>query len=233
MICLKKIVCLLACCCLLSLGTLTAFAGETAVRVTEDRISLTQTQTEFEAVIEIEPENAYAGVEIGVACPEGVAVTASSGSIGGMSAGPVLARGLYWTSFFESDNDLSGTMRITLQLSCPQTLQNGEISIKNIKVMTRQGTSVVTEEAASDCKIKITRSNSDVPDTDIDYEHPADTGVSSDDTAPEQNETGFDQKDSIDTGLNDGIFLRTVVLSAACGGLIIAALVLIRADKEK
>lgn len=50
---------------------------------------------------------------------------------------------------------------------------------------------------------------------------------------PEQNETGFDQKDSIDTGLNDGIFLRTVVLSAACGGLIIAALVLIRADKEK
>ena len=59
-------------------------------------------------VVEIEPENVYAGVEIGLACPDSVAVTASSGSSGSMSAGPVLANGSYWTSFFESDNKLSG-----------------------------------------------------------------------------------------------------------------------------
>lgn len=79
--------------------SLTAFAKESAVRIAKERITLSETQTTFEAVVEIEPENAYAGVEIGLACPDSVAVTASSGSSGSMSAGPVLANGLYWTSF--------------------------------------------------------------------------------------------------------------------------------------
>lgn len=166
MVCLKKIACLLACCCVLSLGTLTTFAKESAVRVSEDQITLAQTQTTFEAVIEVEPENTYAGVEIAVACPEGVTVTDSSGSSGSMSAGPVLANGLYWTSFFESDNKLSGSMKITLQFSCPESFENGDVQLQTVKVLTKNGVAVNTEELSPSLKVNITRNASGVTDSD-------------------------------------------------------------------
>lgn len=161
---MKKIACLLACCCLLSLASFTAFAKESAVRVPEDQIALTQTQTNFEAVIEIEPENAYAGVEIAVACPEGVTVTGSSSSAGSMSAGPVLARGFYWTSFFESDNKLSGTMKITLQFSCPESFESGTVQLQTVKVLTKNGVAVDTEELSPALEIRITRNGSEPTD---------------------------------------------------------------------
>lgn len=157
---MKKIACLLACCCVLSLGTLTASAKESAVRVSEDKITLAQTQTTFEAVIEVEPENAYAGVEIGVACPEGITVTDSFSSVGGTSVGPVLANGLYWSGFFESDNDLSGTTKITLQLSCPESFNSGDIQLKEVKVQTKNGVSVDTEKISPALEISIKRNSS-------------------------------------------------------------------------
>lgn len=160
MVCLKKIACLLACCFMAACCALTVSAKESAVRVFEDQIQLTDTQTAFEAVVEVEPEQAYAGVEIGISCPENVVVVASSSSSGSMSAAPVLANGLYWTSFFESDNKLWGPMKITLQLSCPQTLEEGDINIEEVKVLTKEGASVVTEKLKPSLKIHIARGDS-------------------------------------------------------------------------
>ena len=147
-----------------SLLSVTAFAKEPAVRVPEAPIALTETQTTFEAVIEIEPENAYAGVEIAVACPQDVKVTASSASSGSMSAGPVLANGLYWTSFFESDNKLSGTMKITLQFSCPESFEGGSIQLETVKVLTKNGVGVTTEELHPALEIRVTRDGSEPTD---------------------------------------------------------------------
>ncbi len=167
MVGLKKIACLLACCGILLLGTVTAFAGESVIRVSQEQIALRQSQTNFEAEIEISPKNPYAGVEIGVACPKGVTMTASSGSSGNMSAGPVLAGdGLYWTSFFASDNTLSETMKITLQFSCTQSFETGDIQLHTVKVLTKNGSSVDTEEQTPAVRINVMRSGAQTTDTD-------------------------------------------------------------------
>lgn len=163
---MKKIACLLACCCLLSLGTITAFAEEAAVQVSEQQITLTETQTTFEASIEVEPEEAYAGVEIGIACPEGVTVTDSASSSGSMSAGPVVANGLYWTSFFEADNKLSGTMEITSQFSCTESFESGDVLLARVRVLTKEGVSVVTEEQTPAVKLSLTRDGSETIESD-------------------------------------------------------------------
>lgn len=198
MVCLKKIACLLACCCLLSLGTLTAFAKDSSVYISEDQITIAKTQTAFEAVIEVEPENTYAGVEIGIACPEDVTVTASSGSSGSMSAGPVLANGLYWASFFESDNKLSGIMKITLQFSCDQSFENGDISIKKVKVLTKDGVSVVTEELTPSLKVNITRNGSDTAGSDT-TSKPSGTDTN---TEPTESDSSIGKNDIPATGNN-------------------------------
>ena len=227
---MKKIACLLACCCILSLGSLTAFAKEPAVRVPEDQIFLTQSQTNFEAVIEVEPENAYAGVEIGIACPEGVTVTDSSGSSGSMSAGPVLARGLYWISFFESDNKISGTMKITLQLSCPESFKSGDIQLQTVKVLTKNGVAVDTEELSPVLEISITRNGSGVTDsapTDSDAtgSAPSTNTPSGDNTNPDQNTSSTESSSSVDgedappTGDNSNTALWIALLAASALGV--------------
>ncbi len=224
---MKKIACLFACCCILSLGTLSAFAKESAVRVPEDQIFLTQTQTNFEAVIEVEPENAYAGVEIGIACPESVTVTDSSGSSGSMSAGPVLARGLYWTSFFESDNKLSGTMKITLQFSCPESFESGDIQLQAVKVLTKNGVAVDTEELSSALKISITRNGSGVTDSDPTDSEPTTSTPSGEDTNPDTNTSSTeggsntDGEDSPQTGVNSYILVLMFVSSCVVLGMLL------------
>ncbi|WP_040197936.1 hypothetical protein [Candidatus Soleaferrea massiliensis] len=158
---MKKIASIFVCCCMALALTLTAFAEASEVSLEKNHIALSDTQTAFEAVIEIKPQNAYAGIEIGIACPKGVAVTASSGSSGSMSAPPVLANGLYWTSFFESGNKLSGTMKITLQLSCPQTFEAGDLLVQEVRVLTKDGASVVTETLKPSLKVYVTRTGAD------------------------------------------------------------------------
>lgn len=135
--------------------TVTAFAESSAVSVSEKEIFLAEGQTSFEAVIEIAPENAYAGVEIGVECSEGLVVSASSASFGSMSAGPTFARGLYWTTFFESDNKLAGTMEITLKIDCPQNFDQGCVTVKEVTVLTKDGYGVAKETLSPDLKIHV------------------------------------------------------------------------------
>ena len=220
MVCLKKFACMFAC-CLLSLGALTAFAKDSAVRVSKDRIALTQTQSAFEAVIEVQPENTYAGVEIAIACPEGMTVTASSGSSGSMSAGPVFSNGLYWTSFFESDNNLSGTMKITLQFSCSQSFESGDILFEKVKVLTKEGLSVATEDLTPSLKVSITRDGSETTGSDT-ASKPSGT-----DTSAESSGNGSHiGKDDIpatgDSGhLSIGIAVLLVSGCVVLGGLIL------------
>ncbi len=206
---MKKIACLLACCCLLSLGTITAFAEEAAVQVSEQQITLTETQTTFEASIEVEPEEAYAGVEIGIACPEGVAVTDSASSSGSMSAGPVVANGLYWTSFFEADNKLSGTMEITLQFSCTESFESGDVLLARVRVLTKEGVSVVTEEQSPAVKLSLTRDGSETIESDgavdnssqsiADSDAAADSDTVTDSDAAADSEEASDSNTSADS----------------------------------
>lgn len=208
---LKKFACLLICCCFISLGTVTAFAKESTVRVPEEQITLEEAQTAFEAVIEVVPEDTYAGVEIGIACPEGIEVTASSASSGSMSAGPVFANGLYWTSFFESENKLSGSMKITLQLSCPQDFENGEINIQQVKLLTKEGASVVTETLNS-IDIQVVRYNSNNQDN---TNQPAQTG-----DANTPNETPNTGSEEIPSTGDDSSFLWIAILLASAAVVI-------------
>ena len=208
---LKKFACLLICCCFISLGTVTAFAKESTVRVPEEQITLEETQTAFEAVIEVVPENTYAGVEIGIAWPEGVGVTDSSASSGSMSAGPVFANGLYWTSFFESENKLSGSMKITLQLSCPQDFENGKINIQQVKLLTKEGASVVTE-TLNPIDIQVVRYNSNNQDN---TNQPAQTG-----DANTPNETPNTGSEEIPSTGDDSSFLWIAILLASAAVVI-------------
>lgn len=199
--------------------SLTAFAKESAVHATEDDIILSETQTAFEMAIEIEPENAYAGVEIGLDCPEGVVVTASSGSSGSMSAGPVLANGLYWTSFFESDNSLSGPIKITLQLSCPEAFEIGDIRIAEVKVLAKDGVSVVTERLTPSQKIRITRDGFNSAQSD--------TGGNSSDTYSSRDENGSNAPTTGDTSR----LPLFVALLVSCGAILGAAFMIIKKRK--
>lgn len=229
---MKRIACLLACCCVLSLGTLTAFAKESAVRISEDQITLAQTQTTFEAVIEVEPENIYAGVEIAVACPEGVTVTDSSGSSGSMSAGPVLANGLYWTSFFESDNKLSDSMKITLQFSCPESFESGDIQLQTVKVLTKNGVAVDTEEITPSLKVNITRNGSGVTDSDpTDSEETTTSTPSGEDTKPTENDSSTGKSDIPQTGENSRLFMCITLLLVF--GCVVLAMTISFIKKEK
>ena len=238
---MKRVACLLASCCILSLGSLTAFAKESAVRVPEDQITLTQSQTNFEATIEIEPEDAYAGVEIGIACPEGVTVTDSSGSSGSMSAGPVLARGLYWISYFESDNKLSGTMTITLQFTCPESFKSGDIQLETVKVLTKNGVAVDTEELSPALGISITRNGSGSTDSDPTDSKPTDSGSttdtpSGDDTNPDTNTSSTENSSSIDgdipqTGDNTHISMGMGLMFVS--GCIVLGMILLVVRKKK
>ena len=232
---MKKIACLLACCCILSLGTLSAFAKGSAVRVSEDQITLAQTQTTFEAVIEVEPENAYAGVEIAVACPKGVTVTDSSGTSGSMSAGPVLANGLYWTSFFESDNKLSGAMKITLQFSCPESFEGGDIQLKTVKVLTKDGVSVDTEELTPSLKVSITRNGSGTTGSDTTTSKPTSTdtnsGTGTNDTKPMEDGSSSGEGDNPKTG--DNSLLSTGIALLLVSGCVVLAMTISFIKKEK
>lgn len=239
---MKKIACLFACCCILSLGTLSAFAKESAVRVPENHIFLTQTQTNFEVVIEVEPENAYAGVEIGIACPESITVTDSSGSSGSMSADPVLARGLYWTSFFESDNKLSGTMKITLQFFCPEFFESGDIQLQTVKVLTKNGVAVDTEELSPALGISITRNGSGVTDSDPTHSkptgsEPTTSTTSGDDTYPDTNASSIERGSSIDgedvpqTGDNSQPSMGMVLMFGS--GCVVFGIILLMVKEKK
>lgn len=212
-----------------SLGSLTTFAKESAVRVPEDQISLAQSQTNFEAVIEIEPENAYAGVELGIACPGGVTVTASSGSSGSMSAGPVLARGLYWTSFFESDNKLSGTMKITLQFSCPESFEGGDIQLQTVKVLTKNGVAVDTEELSPALEISITRNGSGVTDSEPTASEPT-TSTPSDISSTEGG-SSIDGEDLPQTGDNSHFSMGMVLMFIS--GCVALGMILLIVKKKK
>ena len=187
---MKKFACLLICCCFISLGTVTAFAKESTVRVPEEQITLEETQTAFEAVIEVVPENTYAGVEIGIACPEGIEVTASSASSG---------------------NKLSGTMKITLQLSCPQDFENGKINIQQVKLLTKEGASVVTETLNS-IDIQVVRYNSNNQDN---TNQPAQTG-----DANTPNETPNTGSEEIPSTGDDSSFLWIAILLASAAVVI-------------
>lgn len=228
-----------------SLGSLTTFAKESAVRVPEDQISLAQSQTNFEAVIEIEPENAYAGVELGIACPGGVTVTASSGSSGSMSAGPVLARGLYWTSFFESDNKLSGTMKITLQFSCPESFEGGDIQLQTVKVLTKNGVAVDTEELSPALEISITRNGSGAtgsdptdsestgsePTTSTPSGEDTNSGTDTSDTKPTEDGSSTGKDNIPQTGENS--LLSTGIALLLVSGCVVLAMTIAFIKKKK
>lgn len=153
---LKKIPCLLALCLMLSLSTAPALA-QASTDLAQDQIPLEQTQTEFDASLTVDPGQAYAGVELGVVCPEGVTVTQASSSSGSYSAGPSAARGAYWVSFFQSDNSLSGAMEITLHLSCTQAFEAGDLVVQELHVLTKDGAGVNTETQTPNLTIQLAR----------------------------------------------------------------------------
>lgn len=156
---LKRIASLTVCCLMVCLMTITAFAENSSVSVSDDVISIEEGKTSLETVIEVKTENPYAGVEIGIECPESMVVSEASGSCGSMSAGPVLARGLYWVTFFESDNKLNEPMDITLKVNCDESFTEGDITVKEVNVLTKEGYGVTKETLYPDLKIHVTKEN--------------------------------------------------------------------------
>ncbi len=186
---MKKIACLLTCLCITLVVTLPVAAKESTVSLPQESITLEEKATSIEMAVDITPENQYAGIEIAVSCPESVAVTASSSTSGSMSASPVLADGLYWTSFFESSNKLTGTMKITLQLSCPETWE-GDIVIEEVHVLTKDGAGVSTEKLKPSQTIHVSREGANLPSSSQTSENAGNTEDSSANSGGDVPQTG-------------------------------------------
>lgn len=139
--------------------SVTAFASQSSVSSDKSSVSLAKEQTEFQAVISVTPDSDYAGVEIAVKCPDNVTLKSSDGSSGSMSASPTLANSCYWTSFFESDNVLSGTLDMTLNFSCTEDFDVGEVVLDQVKVYTKNGAGVDTELLSPSLCINVSRTN--------------------------------------------------------------------------
>jgi len=99
-------------------------------------IVLEQTQTEFDVVFTVTQQEAYAGAEFALQCPENVAVKSIKYSGEKSSAGPTAARGFVWFTYFSGKNDYSGNMTATVTLSYSGA-ENTSIVLDHISVHTQ------------------------------------------------------------------------------------------------
>ena len=145
---------------------LTVFATNTSWTSTENVI-LSKKQNTFNIEISVNNPTAYAGAEFGIQCAEGVTIKSIKYSSGTSKAGPVVARGLTWFSFFSGNNNFSDKVISTITLGYAGT-QNTSILIDNISIYTKNGTVIDTEMIASKKVITINREGATTPGTTAD-----------------------------------------------------------------
>ena len=127
-------------------------------------IVLEQTQVEFDIVFTVTNQEAYAGAEFALQCPENVTVKSVKYSGEKSSAGPTAARGFVWFTYFSGKNDYSGNMTATVTLSYSGA-ENTSIVLDHISIHTQNNGKTETEKQELRKTVIIRRkgANNEVP----------------------------------------------------------------------
>lgn len=83
-------------------------------KVVPEMIQMQEGVLDYSFDIVITNEQAYAGSEFAVSCPNGYQISKVTYSVQGNTAGPVVARGYTWFSYFSGKNDYSGEVTATV-----------------------------------------------------------------------------------------------------------------------
>jgi len=156
-------------------------------------IVLEQTQTEFDIVFTVTNQEAYAGAEFALQCPENVTVRSVKYSGEKSSAGPTAARGFVWFTYFSGKNDYSGNMTATVTLSY-NGRENTLVVLDHISIHTQNNGKTETEKQELRKTVIIRRKGADneVPPLPppTSSENTASTSSSDSSSKPSGNSTG-------------------------------------------
>jgi hypothetical protein len=119
-------------------------------------IKLDATQTTFRLPLTVTSERPYAGAEFAWQCTSGLSLQSVSYPAGSSHVGPVLARGLYWFSYFSGANDFGGTTDIVAIFKYTGH-ENARIYLDHVELMTRTGVAVDGALYASRIAIEVRR----------------------------------------------------------------------------
>lgn len=138
---------------IIAISVVSAFATETGIYVDNRVVKLSSADESFKIEIDVKSTEKFAGVELGVECSDNISLEKSSSSAGSMSASPVKSKGLYWTSFFESDNIMPENVTITLEFKCFPNTDLANVVIKEANILTKDGVGVLTQKLTPNIKI--------------------------------------------------------------------------------
>ena len=120
--------------------------GVSAATLTSvSEVVLEKTQTDFEIVFIVNQQKAYAGVEFALQCPDGVTVKSVKYSSAKSQAGPTVAHGFVWFTYFSGKNDYLGEVTATVSLNYAGE-KNTSVVLDHISIHTVDGTKVNSEE---------------------------------------------------------------------------------------
>lgn len=133
-------------------------------------------------------------------------------------------------------------MKITLQFFCPESFESGDIQLQTVKVLTKNGVAVDTEELSPALGISITRNGSGVTDSDPTHSkptgsEPTTSTTSGDDTYPDTNASSIERGSSIDgedvpqTGDNSQPSMGMVLMFGS--GCVVFGIILLMVKEKK
>jgi hypothetical protein len=154
------LVCFVLCAMLTRLSVSLPARASAANSVTaQTTVVLGAAETTFEVPLTLTSDQPYAGAEFALRLPAGLvlkSVRYTPPVVARGQAGPVLARGLYWFSYFSGANDFTGSTQafLTFEYTGSASIQ---LTIDHIELMTLSGVSITSLNLASGRSISITR----------------------------------------------------------------------------
>lgn len=114
----------------------TVMAAENTVEadVTTSNVQVDSDSGEYSFLISIDAKEAYAGVEFGVFCSDGVEITSVECSAGS-SVGPKKSEGLVWFGYFSGTDEFAGAETISVKGTC-EIGKESAIKIQDIRIYT-------------------------------------------------------------------------------------------------
>lgn len=127
--------------------------------IVQNEVQLKEESLEYNFDINVQKKEAYAGCEFAVSCPNGYKITKVTYSVTGNTAGPVVARGYTWFSFFSANNDFSGDITAKIQFTVEDSVnlqEKTEFVLNQIKLYTVTGAGVETDKKEPNLIIAVT-----------------------------------------------------------------------------
>jgi len=157
----KKIV-MAALSCFIVISCCTSALAQGTIFESIQSVTMGKDQKEYTFQISVENSVSFAGAEFAALCGDGITVKSVSYSVNGGKAGPVVARGYTWFSFFSSKNDFSGKVTATITIEHSKPI-NTSIMIRSVSVYTKDGGGVKTEKLMPSKTIQIKKEGATNP----------------------------------------------------------------------